>query len=48
MSEEDATLNLAAEPHETEALFVQTAGNMTYEDGYLTLRGLAPERDLRL
>ncbi len=42
MSEENATLNLTAEPDEIEALFVQTAGNMTYEDGYLTLYDLAP------
>jgi hypothetical protein len=42
MSEENAPVNLHADPHEIEALFVQTAGNMTYEDGYLTLYGLAP------
>lgn len=42
MSEENTIVNLHAEPHEIEALFVQTAGNMTYENGYLTLYGLTP------
>jgi hypothetical protein len=42
MSDEDTTMEQMAQADEIEALFVQSAAGMAYENGRLTLKGVAP------
>ena len=42
MSDDTNNINKTAEAKEIEALFVQSAGSMVYDNGRLTLNGLAP------
>jgi hypothetical protein len=42
MSDEDKAMDQVAQSDEIEALFVQSAEGMAYEDGRLTLNGVAP------
>ena len=42
MSEEDTAMDQVSQAKEIEALFVQSATRMAYEDGRLSLNGIAP------